>query len=66
MELNSENGIRIVHKKKGYHIDCLADTEDVVVFLAKGVRTAVIEIEKLQEIAEKTGLQISFEYTDLV
>lgn len=38
--------------KKEYHIDCLAIADDIV-FLAKDIRIAVAELEKLQEITER-------------
>ncbi|KAI5720012.1 hypothetical protein M8J77_000651 [Diaphorina citri] len=57
--------VRIGVKKDNLDIDCLAFADDLAIF-ADDITSAIKQIEILKEIAEKTGLQISFEKTEFI
>lgn len=57
--------LRIGAKCKGIVVDCLAFADDIAI-LSNDIETARVQIELLKEIAEQTGLQISFEKTEVM
>ena len=52
-------------KSKGVVVDCLAFADDIAI-LSNDIETARMQIDLLKEIAEQTGLQISFEKTEVM
>ncbi|KAI5746185.1 hypothetical protein M8J77_000906 [Diaphorina citri] len=57
--------VRIGVKKDDLEIDCLAFADDLAIF-AENIGDAKKQIDILKEVAEKTGLQISFEKTEFI
>lgn len=57
--------IRLGYKKDELEIDCLAFADDLAI-LAESLEDAIEQINILKEIAEKSGLQISFEKTEYI
>ena len=52
-------------KTKGIAVDCLALADDIAI-LSNDMEMTRTQIDLLKEIAEQTGLQISFEKTEVM
>lgn len=59
------DGICLGPKRQGVKVDCLAFADDMAL-LAEGKGEARIMLEKLHEVAEKTGLRVSYEKTEYI
>lgn len=63
MEKENIRGIQLGRRKGNLVVECLAFADDIAI-IAQNTEEARVMIEKLQEIAGKTGLQISYEKTE--
>uniref|UniRef100_A0A8D8RIQ9 Craniofacial development protein 2 n=2 Tax=Cacopsylla melanoneura TaxID=428564 RepID=A0A8D8RIQ9_9HEMI len=66
-EKNLKTGIKNIKigRRKDLEIDCLAFADDLAI-LSENINDAIEQINNLKEVAEKAGLQISFEKTEYI